>query len=533
MCSKSTEYCLFLYSPGELIKTLMRKVLTLCEKSGGKSMRTRYCLIIMAVIFAVISLSGCGLMALQAPLVTEDVSSLHTAVAQTITVRLTQEAFETLAAQVTQLVATASATPYEATTESTPTMTAIPPTVEVPQPTATLLPPTATAVPPTATPTIVPCNLARFEADVSVPDYTPISPGASFTKIWRLRNTGSCTWTTNYAVVFVDGYAMTDKPVVKLPVSVRPGEWVDITVNLVAPTNSGNYKGNWMLRNESNSLFGVGTNGDKPFWVLIKVLSANMSYTYDFTYNSCNAEWQSGRGKLPCPGSSDDARGFVVILDNPVLENRSDDEPALWTNPDFSGGGWISGKYPPVTIKSGDRFKSWVGCLANSKGCHVVFRLDYRIGDGPAVNLGEWHEIYDGQASHIDLDLSYLAGQKVQFILNVVAIGEPENARAFWFSPAIKSAKPTENSDDDPNLAVKAAMQEVANDIGMSVDGLSLASVEKLDWRDTCLGIGSQSQNCAPAIIPGYRIMLATHARHFEVHTNLDGSETRWFEIFS
>src|SRR5512143_3278895 len=40
------------------------------------------------------------------------------------------------------------------------------------------------------------CDWAQFVADVTVPDGTSYAPGTTFTKTWRLKNIGSCTWTT-------------------------------------------------------------------------------------------------------------------------------------------------------------------------------------------------------------------------------------------------------------------------------------------------------------------------------------------------
>ena len=49
------------------------------------------------------------------------------------------------------------------------------------------------------------CDMAQFVADVTIPDGTTLAPGATFAKTWRLKNIGSCTWTTSYAVVFTGG----------------------------------------------------------------------------------------------------------------------------------------------------------------------------------------------------------------------------------------------------------------------------------------------------------------------------------------
>src|SRR5690606_11213812 len=52
------------------------------------------------------------------------------------------------------------------------------------------------------------CNLASFVSDVTIPDNTNINLNAGFIKTWRLRNVGSCTWTSSYQIVFDSGDQM-------------------------------------------------------------------------------------------------------------------------------------------------------------------------------------------------------------------------------------------------------------------------------------------------------------------------------------
>jgi methionine-rich copper-binding protein CopC len=128
----------------------------------------------------------------------------------------------------------------------------------VPDATATLLPtlpPAATATVktvPTATPQ--PCNRAAFVSE-TIPDDTKFDAGESFTKTWRLKNTGTCTWNSNYKLVFVDGNQMSGPSSVKLNGFVKPGESVDILVDFKAPTKPGTYTGYWRLQSEDGNKF--------------------------------------------------------------------------------------------------------------------------------------------------------------------------------------------------------------------------------------------------------------------------------------
>ncbi len=171
----------------------------------------------------------------------------------------------TAAAQTVQAVVEGQAT------ENVPPplpATPIPPTAA--QPAATTAAPTAAAA---ATPTAAnTCNQATFVADVTVPDGSKMTPGKKFTKTWRLKNTGTCSWTTQYALVFASGAQMGGPTVQQLTQVVNPGETVDLSVELTAPNAAGAYRGYWKLRDANGNVFGL-SNGN-AFWVDIKVESA-------------------------------------------------------------------------------------------------------------------------------------------------------------------------------------------------------------------------------------------------------------------
>lgn len=107
--------------------------------------------------------------------------------------------------------------------------------------------------------------------DVTIPDDTTLEPGQAFTKIWKLENVGSCTWSQDYSAVFFYGDLMGAQEVVPLASSVQPSQSVEIAVEMVAPALTGSYQGNWKLRNAEGVLFGIGPAGDSPFWVRIVV----------------------------------------------------------------------------------------------------------------------------------------------------------------------------------------------------------------------------------------------------------------------
>lgn len=119
----------------------------------------------------------------------------------------------------------------------------------------------------------LPCDAAAAgrPIDVSIPDDTVLPAGASFTKVWRLVNAGSCSWTRDYAVVWFSGDQLSPILVQKLPHEVQSGQSVDISVDMRAPGEKGVQQSYWKLRNADSTLFGIGPAGDSPFWVRIIV----------------------------------------------------------------------------------------------------------------------------------------------------------------------------------------------------------------------------------------------------------------------
>ncbi len=307
--------------------------------------------------------------------------------------------------------------------------------------------PTPTPVTPTsAVPTDTPtpgagaaCDRAQFISDVSVPDGTVFAPNTAFSKTWRLKNVGTCTWTTGYSVAFSSGDRMGGVDAL-IPQTVVPGQTVDIGVNFTSPSLAGGYRGYWQLKNASGGLFGIGSTFDRPFWVDIVVSGSSSGGTtaYDFTNSLCMATWTSAAGTLPCPGTDGDSRGFLLSLTGPRLENGiTDARPGILTFPQNSSTGYIQGAYPAFAVQSGDRFKATLSCEYGATDCFVIYRLDYRVAGGAIQTLGTFAERYDGLYYAADIDLSSLAGQNVNFILTVLANGSALGDRAMWVAPRI------------------------------------------------------------------------------------------------
>ena len=314
------------------------------------------------------------------------------------------------------------------------------PTLPPPQPTNTAvtfptLPPVTNT--PVASPTPL-CDLGQFVRDVTIPDGTSFTPGATFTKTWRIRNSGTCNW-SGYSLVFDSGDAMNGTSPIAIG-TVGPGQEIDLSVNLTAPATNGSYRGYWRIRNPSGVLIPIqGGHQGRSFFVDIKV--GVISSGYDFYTKASSAVWISGAGNLTFGGPDTDDKGFAMYRDNQKLEDGVITTKVLETHPQFIDNGVISGRYPAYTVVQGERFTAKIGFLPLADGTcgtgNVKFQLNYREGGGSVTPLGEWTETCDGTLRSVDVDLTPLKGKTVEFILAILANGPSTQDWAVWVKPQI------------------------------------------------------------------------------------------------
>ena len=368
---------------------------------------------IAMIIIAVIALPACNLPSRVTP--TPNTNVVFTAAALTVEARLTQSA------------PLYTSTPVMVV--STNTNTSLPP------PTLAL---TNTPLPinPTATQE---CDKAYGgpTVDVTVPDGTVFEPDKTFTKTWRLKNIGTCTWTSAYAIVFGSGDAMGGPASLPLTGNVTPGQTIDISIDLKAPTALGDYKGYWKLRNSAGVLFAT-------VWVQIKV--ATSSSGFDLYTRAESAEWTScdspcvGVISLSFGGPDNDPDGFVMYRSGLELEDGSIPSRILETHPKWVNDGSIRGLFPIYKVLAGDHLVTKLGFLAKANGTcgtgDVIFKIMYKES-GATEPMGSWSKTCDGTLESVDIDLSSLVGHSVQFELVVLANGSAGQDWAVWVNPKV------------------------------------------------------------------------------------------------
>lgn len=175
----------------------------------------------------------------------------------------------------------------------TTTLTGVPTATRTFMPPAPSVTPTSTDLPPTET--VIPegCYQAELVEDVTVLDGSVIAPGEIFLKIWRVQNTGSCTWRWGDLWLSFDdehplngpdqarAYFYPPDPVLELALignaawqnflgEVSPGEIVDLPLLLQAPDTPGVYRSHWRFESESGTEMALlwvlmVVNQEKPF----------------------------------------------------------------------------------------------------------------------------------------------------------------------------------------------------------------------------------------------------------------------------
>ena len=365
------------------------------------------------------------------PTATRDSELVYTVAARTLEAEMTQIAIEGSPTLI------ASTTPLPLAGTNTPSL-----------PTQTLVLPT-NAPTPSPTATSIPCDKVEFVEDVTIEDGTEVSAGEPFKKIWRLKNTGSCTWTSSYDLVFDGGTQMGAADAQQLTTeTVAPDQEIDIAVSLVAPDDPGKYRANFKFRNPSGTVFGLGENSN-PFWVEIRVPDES-GVRFDFLARAKDADWGSGTEPVDFAspghvvisygGPDTDENGFVLIKDKVKLGTGKTSAKILQTHPKWVEDGYIVGKYPAYKVGPGDYIKAQLGFIAlNDGSCgagDVVFEIHYASVDdlGTRTRLGQWSKSCDGQLFSIQLSLADLKGENVHFYLVVLADGPATQDWAIWSS---------------------------------------------------------------------------------------------------
>jgi len=133
---------------------------------------------------------------------------------------------------------------------------------------------TATRPPATAAPEVdlSDCTLAVGFVSETVPDNSVMVAGESFSKTWEVRNVGTCPWGGGIVLRAQGGDRFGAPEQVNVPY-VAPGESIQLTLSMTAPTGPGTYRSDWRLCAEDADCFGT------TLWAQVVVVAASPTAT--------------------------------------------------------------------------------------------------------------------------------------------------------------------------------------------------------------------------------------------------------------
>ena len=256
---------------------------------------------------------------------------------------------------------------------------------------------------------------------------------------------------------------------INLPVTVAPGQTIDLSIDLIAPSTPGTYKGIWSFEDNTGQQFGLGASASGQVWVQVEVVLMptntplslpestptsevtieptmvipnnafpSESLAFDFVSEICSAQWLNDNVQQACPGTSGETQSTISLVMLPTLEDGSTlINPAIMLSPGVTKNESIQGVYPEYLVQPGDHFRAIAGCEVDSISCSALLRVSYQDGSNTISNLWAVGEFYDQKYTQIDIDMSALAGQKVKIILDVTLLNTDLANHVFWASPGI------------------------------------------------------------------------------------------------
>ena len=128
-------------------------------------------------------------------------------------------------------------------------------------------------------------NGMQFIIDLSIPDGTAVNVGTSFVKTWRIKNTGSCVWNSNYSFNYVSGDNLGNSSV-GISQNVEPGKTYDISINFTAPSYNGSFVSKYQMRADN------GLNFGETIWANFRSINAVQTQNSASANGAVVVSWQ-------------------------------------------------------------------------------------------------------------------------------------------------------------------------------------------------------------------------------------------------
>ena len=274
------------------------------------------------------------------------------------------------------------------------------------------------------------CYAARLIRVLTIPDDAVLPTETVFTKVWHIRNSGTCTWDNKIRFAWVDGATFGVPKNNPLPKEVKPGKDIIIALEMTAPASPGKYRSRWGLFDErTDTYFGYGA-GDNAFTVKIQTENRTNGVIFHLVKELCTVQWFNGDGdRLVCDAKTN-GDGFALRRKKIPDHSPNIQVDLLWTMPQLAPPRLITGIYPYVPVPTGSKLKGDIGCLKGYPDCNISMTIITHIYNGSSNQYGPWTEINDDTPNLIVIDLS---NDLIAIELRVEAISNPNQAAGYWY----------------------------------------------------------------------------------------------------
>ncbi len=75
--------------------------------------------------------------------------------------------------------------------------------------------------------------------------------------------------------------------------------------------------------------------------------------------------------------------------------------------------------------------------------------------------------------------------------------------------------------------AIDAVISKLAEQLKVDTSAISVASVEHVLWKNSCLGLETGNEMCSDAITPGFKVVLTANGENYTFHTDETGNSIR------
>ena len=266
-----------------------------------------------------------------------------------------------------------------------------------------------------------------FVSDLTVPDGMAITPGTNFRKSWYITNSGTCTWNSNYRVIYHSGDNVgraKEFALLQPGYYIRPGESTVVSVDLIAPSAVGSsYTTYWSLQTPGGNEFGAGAA--KNIY-----LSSNFRVDNQFivTQNFGSLQCSDDYGYFTCGlNQTDGSRGSVYYDATPMLESgRSQGNPAIAVRPPSGENSTVRFEFGPLRFPRRSNFYTNFCCKPDTPSCDVQIRLYIRepgyAEERLILEKREWNEGLMGEWKYV-LDDIGIFDQDFTYIFEVQSNG--------------------------------------------------------------------------------------------------------------